>query len=145
MIMPSGNVKIGNKDYIVALNNSPVAIAEIDAFPIKQVNGKTVFVRDVAHVHDGYQVQTNAVTRNGSAGVLIVVRKSGGNSTLAVIDGTNNVLPEIRNLLPKGVELTPLFDQSIFVKAALDSVIIGGLMAAGLTALMSCCSSATGG
>ncbi len=136
VIMPSGDVKIGNKDYIVALNNSPVAIAEIDAFPIKQVNGKTVFVRDVAHVHDGYQVQTNAVTRNGSAGVLIVVRKSGGNSTLAVIDGTNNVLPEIRNLLPEGVELTPLFDQSIFVKAALDSVIMGGLMAAGLTALM---------
>jgi multidrug efflux pump subunit AcrB len=136
VIMPSGDVKIGTKDYIVALNNSPAAIDEINSFPIKQVNGRTVFIRDVAHVHDGYQVQTNAVTRNGLAGVLIVVRKSGGNSTLAVIDGTNDVLPEIRNLLPSGVTLTPLFDQSIFVKAALDSVIVGGLMAAGLTALM---------
>ena len=93
-------------------------------------------MRDVAHVHDGYQVQTNAVTRNGSPGVLIVVRKSGGSSTLAVIDGTNSVLPELRNLLPAGVTLTPLFDQSIFVKAALNSVVMGGLMAAGLTALM---------
>src|SRR3984885_4124739 len=136
VIMPSGDVKIGSKDYIVGLNNSPSAIDEINDFPIKQVNGRPVFVRDIAHVHDGYQVQTNAVTRNGLAGVLIVVRKSGGNSTLAVIDGTNNVLPELRSLLPSGVTLTSLFDQSIFVKAALNSVIMGGLMAAGLTALM---------
>jgi multidrug efflux pump subunit AcrB len=136
VIMPSGDVKIGDKDYIVAINNSPSAIGEMNSFPIKQVNGKTVFIHDVAHVHDGYQVQTNAVTRNGSAGVLIVVRKSGGNSTLAVIDGVNQVLPEMRKLLPSGVTLTPLCDQSIFVKAALNSVLIGGLMAAGLTALM---------
>jgi multidrug efflux pump subunit AcrB len=136
VIMPSGDVKIGSKDYNVVLNNSPSIIEDINSFPIKEINGKPVFVRDVAHVHDGYQVQTNAVTRNGSPGVLIVVRKSGGSSTLAVIDGTNNVLPELRNLLPAGVTLTPLFDQSIFVKAALNSVVMGGLMAAGLTAVM---------
>src|ERR1700722_15251902 len=136
VIMPSGDVKIGSKDYNVALNNSPSGIDEINSFPIKEINGRPVFLRDVAHVHDGYQVQTNAVTRNGSPGVLIVVRKSGGSSTLAVIDGTNSVLPELRNLLPAGVTLAPLFDQSIFVKAALDSVIMGGLMAAALTALM---------
>jgi multidrug efflux pump subunit AcrB len=136
VIMPSGDVKIGSKDYIVGLNNSPSAIDEINDFPIKQVNGRPVFVRDIAHVHDGYQVQTNAVTRNGLAGVLIVVRKSGGNSTLAVINGTNDVLPEMRGLLPAGTTLTSLFDQSIFVKAALNSVVMGGLMAAGLTALM---------
>jgi multidrug efflux pump subunit AcrB len=136
VIMPSGDVKIGAKDYNVALNNSPSIIEDINSFPVKEINGRPVFVRDVAHVHDGYQVQTNAVTRNGSPGVLIVVRKSGGSSTLAVIDGTNNVLPELRNLLPAGVTLTPLFDQSIFVKAALNSVVMGGLMAAALTALM---------
>jgi multidrug efflux pump subunit AcrB len=136
VIMPSGDVKIGSKDYIVGLNNSPSVVDEINSFPIKQVNGSTVFVRDIAHVHDGYQVQTNAVTRNGLAGVLIVVRKSGGNSTLAVINGTNDVLPEMRSLLPSGTTLTGLFDQSIFVKAALNSVVMGGLMAAGLTALM---------
>ena len=102
VIMPSGDVKIGSKDYNVALNNSPSGIGEINSFPIKEINGRPVFVRDVAHVHDGYQVQTNAVTRNGSPGVLIVVRKSGGSSTLAVIDGTNSVLPELRNLLPAG-------------------------------------------
>ncbi len=136
VIMPSGDVKIGAKDYAVAMNNSPDAIATINSFPIKQIDGKTVFVRDVAHVHDGYQVQTNAVTQNGLPGTLMLVRKTGGVSTLAVIDGVKEVLPDIRNLIPKGVTITPIFDQGIFVKAALNSVVMGGLMAAGLTALM---------
>ncbi len=136
VILPSGDVKIGSKDYTVAMNNSPNIIAAINAFPVKQINGKTVFVRDVAHVHDGYQVQTNSVSVNGTPGALMLVRKTGGVSTLAVIDGVKDVLPEIRRLIPGDVTLTPIFDQSIFVKAALNSVIMGGLMAAGLTALM---------
>src|SRR6202011_4915054 len=73
VIMPSGDVKIGSKDYTVAMNNSPDAIATINSFPIKQINGKTVFVRDVAHVHDGYQVQTNSVSQNGLPGALMLV------------------------------------------------------------------------
>jgi multidrug efflux pump subunit AcrB len=136
VIMPSGDVKIGAKDYAVAMNNSPDAIAALNNFPIKQIDGKTVFVHDVAHVHDGYQVQTNAVTQNGLPGTLMLVRKTGGVSTLAVIEGVKEVLPDIRNLIPKGVTITPIFDQGIFVKAALNSVVMGGLMAAGLTALM---------
>src|SRR5271166_5159196 len=136
VIMPSGDVKIGSKDYTVSMNNSPDAIAAINNFPVKTVNGKTVFLRDVAHVHDGYQVQTNSVTQNGYPGALMLVRKTGGVSTLAVIDGIKEALPEITRLLPSGVTLKPIFDQSIFVHAALNSVIMGGLMAAGLTALM---------
>jgi multidrug efflux pump subunit AcrB len=136
VILPSGDVKIGSKDYSVAMNNSPDVIAAINAFPIKQIDGKTVFVRDVAHVHDGYQVQTNSVSQNGLPGALMLVRKTGGVSTLAVIDGIKELLPDIRRLIPNDVTLTPIFDQSIFVKAALNSVIMGGLMAAGLTALM---------
>jgi multidrug efflux pump subunit AcrB len=136
VIMPSGDVKIGSKDYTVAMNNSPDVIAAINQFPIRQIDGKTVFIRDVAHVHDGYQVQTNSVSQNGLPGALMLVRKTGGVSTLAVIDGIKAVLPEIRELIPKTVSLTPIFDQSIFVKAALNSVLMGGMMAAGLTALM---------
>ena len=136
VILPSGDVKIGSQDYPVAMNNSPDVLAAINAFPVKQVNGKTVFMRDIAHVHDGYQVQTNSVSQNGLPGALMLVRKTGGVSTLAVIDGIKEILPEIRRLIPKGVTLTPIFDQSIFVKAALNSVMMGGLMAAGLTALM---------
>ena len=136
VIMPSGDVKIGNKDYTVSMNNSPDLISRISNFPVKTINGKTVFVRDVAHVHDGYQVQTNSVTQNGLPGALMLVRKTGGVSTLAVINGIKAALPDIERLLPAGVTLKPIFDQSIFVNAALNSVIMGGLMAAGLTALM---------
>ncbi len=136
VIMPSGDVKMGSKDYTVSMNNSPSLIQTINNFPLKTINGKTVFLRDIGHVHDGYQIQTNSVTQNGLPGALMLVRKTGGVSTLAVIDGIKNVIPEIVKDLPLGVTLKPIFDQSIFVHAALDSVIMGGLMAAGLTALM---------
>jgi len=136
VILPSGDVKIGSKDYTVTMNNSPNVIDTINSFPLRQIDGTTVFMRDVANVHDGYQVQTNSVSVNGSPGALMLVRKTGGVSTLAVIDGIKEVLPDIRRLIPSDVTLTPIFDQSIFVKAALNSVIMGGLMAAGLTALM---------
>src|SRR5581483_10446265 len=94
VILPSGDVKIGTKDYTLAMNNSPNAIAVINQFPVKQVDGRTVFVEDVAHVHDGYQVQTNSVAVDGTPGALMVIRKTGGVSTLAVIDGVKEVLPE---------------------------------------------------
>lgn len=136
VIMPAGDVKLGPKDYTVSMNNSPSAIASINAFPIKQISGKTVFVRDVAYVHDGDQVQTNFVSQNGRPGGLITVRKTGGGSTLKVISGIKDALPDIERVLPRGVSVKTIFDQSIFVKASLNSVLVGGLLAAGLTALM---------
>jgi multidrug efflux pump subunit AcrB len=136
VILPSGDVKLGNKDYAVNMNNSPDVIQAISSFPIKEVNGRMVFIRDVAHVHDGYQIQTNSVSENGKPGALMMVRKTGGSSTLSVVSGVKDVLPEIKRLLPAGVDIKPIFDQSIFVKAALNSVLMGGAMAAGLTALM---------
>src|SRR5579883_2534348 len=136
VILPAGDVKIGDTDYTLSMNNSPDVIAAINGFPIKEINGRTVFIRDVAHVHDGYQVQTNSVAVDGRPGALMLVRKTGGVSTLAVVDGIKEVLPEIQKLIPKGVRIKAIFDQSIFVKAALNSVVMGGLMAAGLTALM---------
>ena len=136
VILPAGDVKIGTKDYTLTLNNSPDIIKEINAFPIKTVDDKTVFMRDVAHVHDGFQVQTNSVSVNGTPGALMTIRKTGGVSTLAVIDGIRKDLPYIETILPKGVSIKSLFDQSIFVKAALKSVVMGGAMAACLTAMM---------
>jgi multidrug efflux pump subunit AcrB len=136
VILPSGDVKLGNRDYTVAMNNSPDVIQAINNFPVKEVNGRTVFVRDVAHVHDGYQIQTNSVFENGRPAGLMMIRKTGGSSTLAVVDGIKSILPELTNLLPAGVDLKPIFDQSLFVKASLNSVLMGGAMAAGLTALM---------
>jgi multidrug efflux pump subunit AcrB len=136
VILPAGDVKIGGKDYTLSMNNSPDLIASINAFPVKMVDGKTVFMRDVAFVHDGFQVQTNSVSVDGTPGALMSIRKTGGVSTLAVIEGVRQSLPDIERLLPRGVSVKPIFDQSIFVKAALNSVLMGGLMAAALTALM---------
>ncbi|MGA2232996.1 MAG: efflux RND transporter permease subunit, partial [Tepidisphaeraceae bacterium] len=136
VIMPSGDVKLGNKDYTVSMNNSPDLIDTINNFPVTDANGKMVFMRDLAHVHDGYQIQTNSVSENGRPGGLMMVRKTGGSSTLAVVNGIKDILPELRLLMPAGVDIKPIFDQSIFVKASLNSVLMGGAMAAGLTALM---------
>src|SRR5580693_9161957 len=136
VILPAGDVKIGSKDYPLALNSSPDVIDAINAFPVAQISGRTVFMRDIAHVHDGFQVQTNSVSVDGTPGALITIRKTGGVSTLAVIEGVRSALNDIRKVMPAGVTIKPLFDQSIFVNAALSSVKIGGMMAAGLTALM---------
>jgi multidrug efflux pump subunit AcrB len=136
VILPSGDVKMGTKDYMLAMNNSPGVIDAINSFPIRQVDGRTVFMRDVAHVHDGFQVQTNSVAVDGVPGALMSIRKTGGVSTLAVIDGVRAALPDIEHMLPSGVSIKAIFDQSVFVKASLNSVVMGGCMAAGLTALM---------
>ncbi len=136
VILPTGDVKIGTKDYALTMNNSPDVIEAINDFPIKTVGDKTVFMRDVAHVHDGFQVQTNSVSVDGTPGALMSIRKTGGVSTLAVIDGVRAALPDIKRVIPDSVDIKAIFDQSIFVKAALNSVVMGGAMAAGLTALM---------
>ncbi len=93
----------------------------INAFPVAQVDGKTVFMRDIAHVHDGFQVQTNSVSVDGTPGALITIRKTGGVSTLAVIYGVREALTDIRKVMPVGVTIKPIFDQSIFVNAALSA------------------------
>ena len=136
VILPAGDVKIGDKDYTLAMNNSPDVIETINSFPIKQIDGRTVFMRDVAHVHDGFQVQTNSVSVNGTPGALMTIRKTGGVSTLAVIDGVRSALEDIKKVLPPEVSIKALFDQSIFVRAALHSVLLSAGMAAALTALV---------
>jgi multidrug efflux pump subunit AcrB len=136
VILPAGDVKIGDKDYLLTTNNSPDVIDNINAFPIAQIDGRTVFVRDVAHVHDGFQVQTNSVSVDGTPGVLMTIRKTGGVSTLAVIEGVRAAIDDIKNLLPQEVDIKALFDQSVFVRAALRGVLLSAGLAAGLTALV---------
>ena len=102
VILPSGDVKIGAKDYMLAMNNSPDVIEPINRFPIADRRA-TVFMRDIAHVHDGFQVQTNSVAVDGLPGALMSIRKTGGVSTLAVIDGVRAALTDIRHMMPRGV------------------------------------------
>jgi multidrug efflux pump subunit AcrB len=136
VILPAGDVKIGTKDYLLTINNSPDLIEALNSYPIRQIDGRQVFMRDVAHVHDGFQVQTNSVSVDGVPGALMSIRSTGGVSTLSVIQGIRDALPDIRHMLPANVQIKAIFDQSLFVKASLNSVLLGGCMAAALTALM---------
>jgi CzcA family heavy metal efflux pump len=133
---PAGSAKIGSYQYTIHLNDMADAIEDINNLPIKTVNGATIYVRDVAHVRDGSAPQTNIVHVDGRRAVLMTIFKSGSTSTLAIIDGVKNSLPYIRQLVPAGLKITPINDQSLFVKAALQGVVREGALAAALTSLM---------
>jgi multidrug efflux pump subunit AcrB len=136
VIVPSGTVKIGRTEYNVGLNGTPVTVQQLNNLPIKTVNGGTIFIRDVAHVRDGFAVQTNIVRQNGQRGVLLTIEKTGTASTLAIVAGIRAALPGIAATLPRTLEMHPFSDQSIFVRASLDGVVREGVIAACLTSLM---------
>jgi len=135
-IVPAGTTKIGQFEYNVQLNNTPQNIAGLNDLPIKTVAGATVYIRDVAFVHDGAPPQTNIVRVNGRRSVLMTVLKSGSTSTLAIVSAVKAALPRIEAGLPPSLKIIPLSDQSVFVKAAISGVIREGVIAASLTSLM---------
>src|SRR5207249_1104554 len=136
LTLPSGDAKIGHRQYIVGINSQPSTIDELNNVPIRQVCGTTVALRDVAHVHDGWAVQQNVVRAEGRRSVLLTIIKNGDASTLDVVNRVKAALPEIQKAAPPGIEIRPLFDQSVFVQQAIDGVLREGAIAAGLTALM---------
>lgn len=141
LIIPSGTIKMGDIEYIAQFNNTPVHIEEINNYPVKAVGNAVVYVRDVAYVHYGHAVQTNAVNQLGHPATLMQVRKTEGNSTLTVVDGVKGNMSYLTQVVgqearPNKVDMKLLFDQSIFVKGALFGVASEGTIAAGLTALM---------
>ena len=136
LVLPGGTAKIGEREYAVRLNGSPGAVEALNDLPIRVVNGALVRVRDVAQVRDGYAVQTNIVHRDGVRGALVTVLKSGGASTIDVVDRVREALPGILAGLPSALKVDVLADQSLFVKAALEGVVIEALIAACLTAAM---------
>jgi CzcA family heavy metal efflux pump len=136
LILPSGTVKLGSLENQVELNASPQTIAELNDLPIKSENGTTIYIRDVAHVRDGYSPQTNVVRQDGVRGTLLSVMKNGGASTINVVRDVRAMLPQVAQTLPEDLKLTPLFDQSLFVRAAIQGVLKEAVTAACLTAAM---------
>jgi|HubBroStandDraft_1064217.scaffolds.fasta_scaffold00037_69 CzcA family heavy metal efflux pump len=136
LILPAGTEKIGLYEYNVKLNSSPQTVAELNDLPVKTVNGSTLYVRDVAHVRDGYAPQTNIVRVNGHRAVLMSVQKTGNASTLDIIDRIKNRLPLIRDSSPPEMNVDAVGDQSVFVGAAVQGVVREGVIAAALTGLM---------
>jgi multidrug efflux pump subunit AcrB len=136
LILPAGTEKIGEREYNVRLNSSPLVINELNDMPIRQINGAMVYIRDVAQVHDGFAVQQNMVLQNRLKSSLMVIQKSASASTLDIIDRVKSQLVKIQAGLPSSMTITQLFDQSIFVRAAINGVLREGVIAACLTALM---------
>ncbi|MEH3116241.1 MAG: efflux RND transporter permease subunit [Methylorubrum populi] len=135
LTIPSGLAKIGEQQYPVQMNATPDAIAALNEIPIKLVNGQPVLVRDVAYVRDGGPPQVNVVRADGQASVLMRVLKNGTASTLDVVNNVKAALPDIRAAAPEGMEIKPLFDQSVFVSNAIEGVWHEAVIAACLTGL----------
>src|ERR1700722_15768526 len=136
VILPSGTAKIGNAEYNVGLNGTPVTVQQLNNLPVTTMNGGTIFVHDVANVRDGFAVQQNIVRQDGQRGALLTIEKSGNASTLSIISGIRAALPGIAATLPPQMVIRQLADQSIFVKASLSGVGREGLIAALLTSIM---------
>jgi multidrug efflux pump subunit AcrB len=135
LTIPSGLTKIGEQQYPVQMNATPDAIASLNEMPIRVVGGQPVLVRDVAYVRDGGPPQVNIVRADGQASVLMRVLKNGTASTLDVVNNLKAALPDIRAAAPEGMEIKPLFDQSVFVSAAIEGVLHEAAIAAALTGL----------
>src|ERR1700719_528190 len=136
LTLPSGTAKIGDTQYTVRTNATPASINDLNMMPVKFANGATVLLKDVAQVRDGSMVQQNIVRENGRRSVLLSIIKNGNASTLQVVNAVHEALKTARAAAPPGLQINELFDQSVFVNAAVDSVLREGAIAAGLTALM---------
>ena len=136
LLTPAGSEKIGNYEYTINLNNAPSKISDLGDLPIKSVGGTVVYMHDVAHVHQGGAVQTNVVHVDGNRSVLLSVFKNGATSTLSIVSGIKKMLEVIKPSLPDSLEIKPVADQSLFVRASISGVVREGVIAAALTSLM---------
>lgn len=136
LVLPAGTMKLGNFEDDVDLNGSPRTVQQLNDLPIKTFGTNTVYIRDVAHVRDGFPPQTNIVHVDGQRSVLLTVNKSGNASTLDVISRVKQALPRVSASLPPGMTIKPMADQSVFVRAAIDGVVREAIIAACLTGLM---------
>ena len=136
LLTPAGTEKIGDYEYTINLNNAPSKISDLADLPIKSVRGAMVYMHDVAHVHNGSAVQTNVVHVDGNRSVLLSVFKNGSTSTLDIVSGIKRMLGVIKPSLPEELEIKPIGDQSLFVRASIQGVVREGVIAAALTSLM---------
>lgn len=136
LILPTGSVKVGSNEFDVTLNGAVTAIPRLADLPVRTVDGATTLVRDVATVRDGPAPTTTIARQNGERGILTSIFKIGRTSTLEVVEHVKNLIPRMLSLMPEGINMRLMFDQSLFVKAAIGNVLHEALIAAGLTAAM---------
>ncbi len=136
LILPAGTARLGGREFVVKLNSSPSQISALNDLPVRAANGAVVYIKDVAQVEEGYAVQTNIVRQDGKRSALLTVLKNGKTSTLDIVQQTKDALPRVKAGLPDSLKITPLFDQSIFVRESIGEVVREASIAAILTGLM---------
>src|SRR5271169_557616 len=136
LILPAGSAKIGSLEYQVEMNGNPGTIAELNELPVKTIKGSTIYMRDVAHIRDGFAPQTNIVRMDGVRGALMSMLKVGSASTITIVESVKHAAEVASQYLPPELKITPLFDQSLFVRASIRGVVVEALTAALLTACM---------
>jgi multidrug efflux pump subunit AcrB len=136
LVLPSGTIKMGRQEYPLVVNASPEIVDELNNLPIKTVNGATVFIRDVAHVRDGFAPQTSVVLADGRKAAILPILKSQGASTLDIVARVRAAVPGVMATLPQSLKAALVFDQSVFVRAAVSGVLREALIAAALTGIM---------
>jgi CzcA family heavy metal efflux pump len=136
LILPSGTTKLGATEYTVEMNGTPETIDQLNALPVRTVNGSTIYMRDVAHIHDAFSPQTNIVRQDGERGALMTVMKHGNSSTLDIVEAVKSAAHSAASSLPSDLTVKALFDQSVFVRASINGVMREGIIAALLTAAM---------
>ncbi len=136
LILPAGLARIGDREFIVKLNSSPPIVSALNDLPVRSANGAVVLVKDVAQVRLGFAPQENIVRQEGKRSALLIVLKNGRTSTLDIVKHVKQMLPQVKAGLPPGLQITPLFDQSIFVSESINEVVREATIAAALTALM---------
>ena len=136
LILPTGTAKLGPLEYTVEMNGSPQTIEELNNLPVRTVNGATIYLKEVAHVRDGFSPQTNIVLSNGQRGVLMSIYKTGNASTIDIVTKVKQMLAYNKSSFPEGLNVTTFFDQSLYVRASIEGVIREGIIAACLTAIM---------
>ena len=136
LILPAGTLRAGNTEYLVKTNSSPLTVSSMNDLPIRAADGAIVYMKDIGQIRNGFAVQTNVVRENGRRSALLTVLKNGKASTLDIVNAVKKALPRVKADLPKALRITPLFDQSIFVRTSISEVIREAAIAACLTALM---------
>src|SRR4051812_18296227 len=136
LILPAGTLRAGNTEYLVKTNSSPLTVSSMNNLPIRAADGAIVFMKDIGQIRNGFAVQTNVVRENGRRSALLTVLKNGKASTLDIVNAVKKALPRVKADLPKALRITPLFDQSVFVRSSINEVIREAGIAAFLTALM---------
>src|SRR3954447_2090563 len=136
LLLPAGTLRAGNIEYLVKTNSSPLTVSAMNDLPIRASDGAIVYMKDIGQIRNGFAVQTNVVRENGRRSALLTVLKSGKASTLDIVNAVKKALPRVKADLPKALRITPLFDQSVFVRTSINEVIREAAIAAFLTALM---------